>query len=451
MSFLVAAVDDHARAIASHEPDRKGGAVIDEFRYRDGILHAEEVSLLDVATATGTPFYLYSSRMFTAGLDAFHAALRGFDHLVCFSVKANSNVAILRLLGNHGAGMDVVSGGEYLRAKAAGIPGDRIVFSGVGKTREEMALAIEGGIRHFNVESEPELRQLSEVATSLGTVVPIAVRINPDVDPGTHEKISTGKSGDKFGIPMLRVRDAYAEAGRLPGVSVVGIDVHIGSQITDLAPFGRVFDLLAELTRTLRSDGHDIRRLDVGGGLGINYRTGDSPVPSPADYGALLSDRLGDLDVEIDVEPGRFIAGNAGIMVSSVLYRKAGGDRNILILDSAMNDLLRPAMYGAYHRIEPVAEPAGDQTTGIFDIVGPICESGDTFARLRELPDLGAGDLVAFRSAGAYGAVMASGYNTRPLIPEILVNGDEFSVIRERVSVEEQINRDIVPQWLTES
>ena len=255
MSFLVAAVDDHARATASHEPDRKGGAVIDEFRYRDGILHAEEVSLLDVATATGTPFYLYSSRMFTAGLDAFHAALRGFDHLVCFSVKANSNVAILRLLGNHGAGMDVVSGGEYLRAKAAGIPGDRIVFSGVGKTREEMALAIEGGIRHFNVESEPELRQLSEVATSLGAVVPIAIRINPDVDPGTHEKISTGKSGDKFGIPMLRVRDAYAEAGRLPGVSVVGIDVHIGSQITDLAPFGRVFDLLAELTRTLRSDG----------------------------------------------------------------------------------------------------------------------------------------------------------------------------------------------------
>lgn len=425
--------------------------MIDEFQYRDGILHAESVPMPEIANAVGTPFYVYSSRMFAANLEAFQSALSGIDHLVCYSVKANSNVAVLRLLGNLGAGMDVVSGGEYMRARAAGIPGDRIVFSGVGKTRDEMSAALKGGIRHFNVESEPELRLLSEVAESAGTEAPVAIRINPDVDPGTHEKISTGKSGDKFGIPVPRVRDAYREAGQLPGIRVVGVDVHIGSQVMDLAPFRRVFRLLAEMTQVLRDDGHDIRRIDVGGGLGINYHPAEDPAPSPGDYCALLSDTLGHLGAEVDVEPGRFIAGNAGLMVSSVLFRKAGEVRDILVLDSAMNDLLRPAMYGAYHRIEPVVAPTGDALREAVDVVGPICESGDTFARARELPQLSGGDLLAFRSAGAYGAVMASGYNTRPLIPEVLVNGDRFSVIRSRVPVEDLVKRDIVPEWLTAS
>ena len=428
-----------------------GAGVIDEFQYRDGILNAESVPIAEIANAIGTPFYVYSSRMFAANLEAFQSALSGIDHLVCYSVKANSNVAVLRLLGNLGAGMDVVSGGEYMRAKAAGIPGDRIVFSGVGKTRNEMSAALKGGIRHFNVESEPELRLLSEVAESVGTEAPIAIRINPDVDPGTHEKISTGKSGDKFGIPVPRVRDAYREAGRLPGIRVVGVDVHIGSQVMDLAPFRRVFRLLAEMTQVLRADGHDIRRIDVGGGLGINYHPAEDPAPSPGDYCALLADTLGHLGAEVDVEPGRFIAGNAGLMVSSILFRKAGEVRDILVLDSAMNDLLRPAMYGAYHRIEPVVAPAGDVLRESVDVVGPICESGDTFARARELPQLSGGDLLAFRSAGAYGAVMASGYNTRPLIPEVLVNGGRFSVIRSRVPVEDLVKRDIVPEWLTTS
>ena len=428
-----------------------GVGVIDEFQYRDGILHAEDVPIPEIAKAVGTPFYLYSSRMFAANLGAFQSALSGIDHLVCYSVKANSNVAVLRLLGNLGAGMDVVSGGEYVRARAAGIPGDRIVFSGVGKTRDEMAAALRGGIRHFNVESEPELRLLSEVAESLGTVAPIAIRINPDVDPGTHEKISTGKSGDKFGIPVSRVRDAYREAGHLPGIRVVGIDVHIGSQVMDLAPFRRVFRLLADLTRVLRDDGHEIRRIDAGGGLGINYRPSEDAAPSPAEYCALLADTLGHLGVEVDVEPGRFISGNAGVMVSSVLYRKTGEARDILVLDSAMNDLLRPAMYGAHHEIEPVIAPAENARTSAVDIVGPICESGDTFARGRELPQLSDGDLLVFRSTGAYGAVMASGYNSRPLIPEVLVNGEGFFVIRARIPVEDSINRDIVPEWLTAS
>ncbi len=423
---------------------------MDHFRYRSGRLHAEEVPVAAIAAAVGTPFYVYSSATLARHLEVFQDGLRGLDHLVCYAVKANSNVAVLRLLGGLGAGMDVVSGGEYARVRAAGVSGDRVVFSGVGKTGEEMRTALENGVRQFNVESEPELRLLSSVAQSVGRAAPIAIRVNPDVDPGTHEKISTGRSDNKFGVPLERVRDVYAEAAHLPGIEVVGIDVHIGSQIAELAPYERVFALLCELTGVLRGDGHDIRRLDVGGGLAIPYDSAREPPPAPAEYCALLRRSLGHLDVEIDVEPGRLIAGNAGLLIAAVLYRKSGADREFLVLDSAMNDLLRPAMYSAHHEIVPVVEPTAHAARSPVDIVGPVCETGDTFARQRTMPPLAPGDLVAFRSAGAYGAVMSSEYNTRPLVPEVLVSGDRFAVIRRRPELAEIINRDIVPSWLGE-
>ena len=355
---------------------------------------------------------------------------------------------MLKTLGNLGAGMDVVSGGEYLRAKAAGVPGDRIVFSGVGKTRDEMRLALTGGIRQFNVESEPELRALSEVATSLGVTAPITIRVNPDVDAKTHEKIATGKKENKFGIPIARASDVYAEAARLPGLQVIGIDVHIGSQLTELEPFEQAYLKVADLTRRLRSEGHAITRLDLGGGLGIPYERSNSAPPLPTDYGALIKRTVGDLGCEIEIEPGRLISGNAGVLVSKVIYVKNGEGRDFLILDAAMNDLVRPSMYGAHHDIVPVAEPPVASPTQEFDVVGPVCETGDTFAKGRDLPLLAEGDLVAFRSAGAYGAVMASEYNTRPLIPEVLVHGDHFAVIRARPSFDEILNRDTIPQWL---
>ncbi|MDE2792704.1 MAG: diaminopimelate decarboxylase [Paracoccaceae bacterium] len=420
-----------------------------DFLYHSGILRAEEVPIPDIVATVGTPVYVYSSAALTRNLKTLQSALSGLDHRVCYSVKANSNVAVLRLLGDLGAGMDVVSAGEYARARAAGVSGDRIVFSGVGKTPQEMEIALRGGIRQFNVESEPELLQLDAVARSLETVAPVAFRVNPDIDPETHEKISTGKAEDKFGIPCARLREVSREAAGLSGISVVGIDVHIGSQVMALAPFEAAFRILADLTRTLRGDGHDIRRLDVGGGLGIAYRPSDPPPPSPKAYGDLIRRHLGDLGVEIDVEPGRAIAGDAGVMVSSVVYRKSGADRDFLILDGAMNDLLRPAMYGAYHPIMPVREPAPEDAYGPVDVVGPVCETGDAFARRRTLPPVEAGDQVAFGSAGAYGAVMASEYNSRPLVPEVLVSGRRFSVIRPRAEVEEMILRDIVPEWLT--
>ena len=367
------------------------------------------------------------------------------DHLVCYAVKAASNQAILRTLADLGAGMDVVSGGEYARARAAGVPGERIVFSGVGKTRDEMRLALEGGIRQVNVESEPELRALSEVAESVGVSVPITVRVNPDVDAKTHAKIATGKSENKFGIPIARARAVYAEAAALPGIEVVGIDVHIGSQLTDLEPFRLAYRKVAELTAILRADGHDIRRLDLGGGLGIPYTRSNEAPPLPLEYGAMIREELGHLGCEIEIEPGRLIVGNAGILVSQVVYVKEGEGRDFLILDAAMNDLIRPAMYDAHHDIVPVIEPAPGVAQAPHDVVGPVCESGDTFARARMLPPLAEGDLVAFRSAGAYGAVMASEYNTRPLIPEVLVNGRDFAVIRARPTFDEMINRDTIP------
>ncbi len=421
---------------------------MDHFLYRDGALHAEDVPVAEIAAAVGTPFYVYSSATLLRHFRLFDEALDGMEHLVCFAMKSNSNQAVLKLLGDAGAGMDVVSGGEYLRAKAAGVSGDKIVFSGVGKTADEMRLALTGGVRQFNVESEPEMRRLSEVATSLGMVAPITVRVNPDVDAKTHEKISTGKKGDKFGIPIDRASEVYAFAASLPGLKVVGIDVHIGSQLTQLEPFELAYEKVKDLTIQLRAEGHEIIRLDLGGGLGIPYERSNEAPPLPRDYGAMVKRVLGDLDVEIEIEPGRLISGNAGIMVSKVIYLKEGADRQFLIIDGAMNDLVRPAMYGAYHDIIPVNErPAGAQSA-TYDIVGPICESGDTFAKGRSMAAVAQDELIAFRSAGAYGAVMSSEYNSRPLIPEVLVQGDQFAVIRQRPTFDEMINRDTIPEWL---
>ena len=421
---------------------------MDHFLYRNGILHAEGVAIPDIAATVGTPFYCYSTATLTRHYRLFEEALSPLPHLVCFAIKSLSNVAVLRHLGSLGAGMDVVSGGEYRRALAAGVPGHRIVFSGVGKTREEMRLALTGGIRQFNVESEPELRALSEVAVSLGVVAPITIRVNPDVDARTHEKIATGKKENKFGIPIDRAPAVYAEAARLPGIRVVGIDVHIGSQLTELEPFEQAYLKVADLTRQLRAEGHRIERLDLGGGLGIPYTRSNEAPPLPLDYGALIKRTVGDLGCEIEIEPGRLISGNAGILVSSVIYVKEGEGRDFLILDAAMNDLVRPSMYGAHHDIVPVIEPAPGSAHPPVDVVGPVCETGDTFAKGRHLPTLAEGDLVAFRSAGAYGAVMASEYNTRPLVPEVLVKDDHFAVIRARPTFDEILARDTIPEWL---
>ena len=401
----------------------------------------------DIAKSVGTPFYCYSSATLTRHYQLFKEALDPLPNLVCYAVKANSNVAVLKVLGDLGAGMDVVSLGEYLRAKAAGVPGSRIVFSGVGKTPDEMRAALAGGIRQFNVESEPELEALSAVAAAMGLQAPIALRVNPDVDARTHEKISTGRKTDKFGVPIAQARALYARAAALPGLRVVGIDMHIGSQLTDLQPFEAAYEKMADLTRALRADGHVITRLDLGGGLGIPYTRSNEAPPLPLDYGAMVKRVLRDLGCEIEIEPGRLIAGNAGVLVSQVIYRKLTDAREFLIVDAAMNDLVRPAMYAAHHDIIPLVEAPAGAPQAPVDIVGPICESGDTFAKQRDLPLLEAGDLIAFRSAGAYGAVMSSEYNSRLLVPEVLVNGDQFAVIRRRPTYDEMIARDTIPDW----
>ncbi|WP_134724439.1 diaminopimelate decarboxylase [Paracoccus luteus] len=421
---------------------------MDHFNYAGGVLHAEDVPLPEIAGRIGTPVYVYSAATLTRHFNLFRQALAWTDHLVCFAVKANSNLAVLRLLGDLGAGMDVVSGGEYCRARAAGVPGERIVFSGVGKTRDEMQSVISGGIRQFNVESEAELMALSAVAAAMGAVVPITVRVNPDVDAMTHAKIATGKSENKFGIPIARAREVYALAATLPGLRVVGIDMHIGSQLTDLEPYRAAYAKLAVLARALRADGHDIARLDLGGGLGIPYRRDNAAPPLPMEYGQVVRETVGDLGCEIQIEPGRNIAGNAGVLLASVIYLKQGEGRDFLILDAAMNDLIRPAMYDAHHDIIPVRQPVVGAAVSPVDVVGPVCETGDTFARGAQLPALGQGDLVAFRSAGAYGAVMASEYNTRPLVPEVLVSGDRWALIRARPTIEEMLARDSIPAWL---
>ena len=419
---------------------------MDHFNYRNGQLYAEDVSVAEIAESVGTPFYVYSTATLVRHFQLFDDALDGMDHCICYAMKAASNQAILKTLGNLGAGMDVVSGGEYRRAISAGIPPEKVVFSGVGKTLEEITLALQNGIRQFNVESDSELEQISSIASSMNKIAPIAIRINPDVDAQTHEKIATGKAENKFGIPLSRAREVYSKASQMPGISIAGIDLHIGSQLTDLEPFKKAYQKLADLTQVLREDGHKIKRLDLGGGLGIPYEKNQSAPPLPVEYGKMVKKVLGHLDCEIEIEPGRLIVGNAGILVSSVLGVKNGGNRNFLILDAAMNDLIRPAMYDAYHDIIPVKQPGSPET--IYDVVGPVCETGDTFAKKRIMPEVSENDLVAFRSAGAYGAVMSSEYNTRPLIPEVMVNKNEFSIIRRRPSYEEIIDRDIIPDWL---
>ncbi len=421
---------------------------MDYFLYRNGSLYAEDVAVADIAAAVGTPFYVYSTATLLRHFKLFDDALADMDHLICYAMKAASNQAIIKTLAQAGAGMDVVSGGEYARAKAAGVSTDRIVFSGVGKTVDEITTALKGGIRQFNVESEPEMVVLNRVAGEMGVIAPITVRVNPDVDAKTHAKIATGMSENKFGIPISRARKVYETAGAMPHLDVIGIDVHIGSQLTDLAPFELAYQKVAELAEQLRFDGHDIRRLDLGGGLGIPYVQSNEAPPLPADYGKLIERTVGHLGCEIEIEPGRLIAGNAGLMVSEIIYVKSGEDRDFIILDGAMNDLIRPAMYEAYHEIIPVIEPVAGAEQALFDVVGPVCETGDTFAKERMMPLVNAGDLIAFRSAGAYGAVMSSEYNTRPLIPEVLVNGDQYAVIRARPTFDEMINRDTIPTWL---
>ncbi len=421
---------------------------MDHFNYIGGRLHAEEVPLERIVEAVGTPFYVYSTATMERHYRVFDEALAGTDHLIAYALKANSNQAVIATLARLGAGADVVSGGETAKALAAGVPPDRIVFSGVGKTADEMRYGLETGIRQFNVESEPELEVLNTVACTMGKVAQVTIRVNPDVDAKTHAKIATGKAENKFGVPILRAPEVYARAAALIGIEIVGIDVHIGSQLTDLAPYAEAFIKVAELTVALRADGHDIRRLDLGGGLGIPYQRSNEAPPLPFDYGALIKRTVGHLGCEIAIEPGRLIVGNAGLLVSSVIYRKHGEGRDFLIIDAAMNDLIRPAMYDAWHDIVPVIEPGPDTPVGPIDVVGPVCETGDTFARGRELSHMTAGDLLAFRSAGAYGAVMSSEYNTRPLVPEVLVNGNQFAVIRKRPTYAEMLARDTLPGWL---
>jgi diaminopimelate decarboxylase len=418
------------------------------FDYRDGVLHAEGVKLSTLATEVGTPFYCYSTATLERHYRVFSDAFAGLDALVCYAMKANSNQAVLRTLAKLGAGADVVSGGELRRALAAGFPVNRIVFSGVGKTDDELRAALEAGIFCLNVESEPELARLSAVATSLGREATISVRVNPDVDAKTHAKIATGKSENKFGIPISRAREVYARAARLPGIRVSGVDMHIGSQITELQPFGDAFTLLAEFVQTLRADGHAIHHLDVGGGLGIPYFAATSPPPDPAAYAEVVKRALGGLGCKLLFEPGRLIVGNAGILVSRVIDVKHGDAKTFVIIDAAMNDLIRPTLYEAHHDILPVTAPPNDARTIVADVVGPVCETGDYLALDRAMPEPKAGDLLAIMTAGAYGAVQAGTYNTRALVPEVLVRGDAHAVVRPRVEVDQLIAMDRLPPWL---
>ena len=418
------------------------------FSYQGGVLHAEDVALPAIAAAVGTPFYCYSTATLTRHFKVFSNAFADVPALVCYAMKANSNLAVLRVLARLGAGMDVVSEGELRRARAAGVPASRIMFSGVGKLAREIDYALEEDILCFNVESEPELALLSRLAAAKGRTARISLRINPDVDAKTHKKISTGKSENKFGIPIARAREVYALAARLPGIAVTGVDMHIGSQITALEPYDASIERLVALVRELRADGHAIDHIDLGGGLGIPYRDDNEPPPHPDDYAAVVKRYTGDLGAKLIFEPGRLIAGNAGILVCEVAYVKEGEGKTFVIVDAAMNDLIRPTLYEAYHAIWPVKEraPGGKMITA--DVVGPVCETGDYLALDRDIPAVAAGDLIAIMSAGAYGAVQAGTYNTRPLVPEVLVDGDRFHVIRPRPSYEELLGLDSMPEWL---
>ncbi len=418
------------------------------FDYQNGEMFAENVPLSRIAAEVGTPVYVYSTATFTRHYNVFADSFADTKSLIAYSVKANSNIAVLATLAQLGAGADVVSVGELKRALMAGISADRIVFSGVGKTRAEMRAALEVGIRVFNVESLAELRVLNEVAADTGKTAPVAFRVNPDVTAGGHAKISTGKKENKFGIAWSQAESAYAEAAALPGIEIVGVDVHIGSQISDLAPFEAAIVKVAGLIKRLRAAGHTISSFDIGGGLGIPYGNNAAVPPPPSEYAALVKRLTADLNVEMIFEPGRMIAGNSGVLLSEVLYVKRGEDRDFLIIDAAMNDLLRPALYDAYHEIEAVQQPDLDKME-TYDVVGPICESGDTFTKGREMPALESGDLIVLHSAGAYGAAQASQYNTRPLVPEVLVNGSDYSVIRARPTVEDILKTESLPNWLT--
>jgi diaminopimelate decarboxylase len=416
------------------------------FAYRDGVLHAEDVNLKILAEEVGTPFYCYSTATLTRHYRVMSEAFKGTDHMLCYAMKANSNQAVIKTLTDLGAGMDVVSEGELRRALAAGVAARKIVFSGVGKTAREMALALKEGIACFNIESEPELELLSSVAQRTGQRAKVSIRVNPDVDAKTHHKITTGRAENKFGVSFARAPEVYARAASLSALDVAGIDMHIGSQITEIEPFEQAFKLMAELARDLKANGHNIRHLDLGGGLGVPYRGTNDVPPHPDEYAAMVKRTLGHLGLKYVLEPGRMIAGNAGIMVSRVIYVKDGVEKHFVIQDAAMNDLVRPTLYDAWHDIIPVAEPQGIATMDA-DIVGPVCESGDYLAKSRRLPRLVQGDLLATMTAGAYGAVQSGTYNTRPLVAEILVNGSQWAVVRPRQTHEELIGLDRLADW----
>jgi len=418
------------------------------FAYRAGVLHAEDVNLSDLASAVGTPFYCYSTATLERHYRVFAEAFAGTDALVCYSIKANSNLGVLATLARAGAGMDVVSEGELRRALAVNVAPEKIVFSGVGKTREEMAFALDKGIFAFNVESEPELRLLSEVASSKGLSARVALRVNPDVDAKTHHKIATGKAENKFGVPFARALELYRLASEIPGIDATGVHMHIGSQITDLNPFKNAFALLAELVGTLRAEGFKIEFANLGGGLGVPYRSDEESPPLPSDYASLVKQAVGGLGLKLLFEPGRMIAANAGILVSRVLYVKQENGKTFTIVDAAMNDLIRPTLYEAYHEIWPVNEPAAKTNARVTDVVGPVCETGDYLALSRALPELQAGDLVALMTVGAYGAVLASQYNSRLLVPEVMVHGARSAVTRPRPTYDDLLAAERLPDWV---
>ena len=417
------------------------------FVYRSGALYAEDVSVMDLAETVGTPFYCYSARTLRTAYTDFASAFHGLDATVCYAVKANSNQAVIAQFAALGAGADVVSEGELRRALAAGVPADKIVFSGIGKTRTEMDAAVRADCGQFNIESEPELAALSDVASALGKTATIVLRVNPDVDANTHHKISTGRAGDKFGIELDRIREVYAVATQMPGLKPSGLAVHIGSQLTRLDPFRDAFERIADLVRSLRADGLAVDRVDLGGGLGIVYQ--DEIPPKPMDYAEIVRAVFGNMNVALTFEPGRCLTGEAGILVTRVIYVKDSGGRRFVVVDAAMNDLIRPTLYEAWHEIDPVGQPEDNSGLVPVDIVGPVCETGDVFAVQRDMPPLAAGDLLALRSTGAYGAVMSSTYNSRLLIPETMVNGAKHAVIRPRPDYDTLIGQDVVPNWVT--
>jgi diaminopimelate decarboxylase len=418
------------------------------FAYRNGVLHAEAVNLVDLAQAVGTPFYCYSTATLARHYKVFADAFADVPALVCYSLKANSNQAVVKTLAALGAGADVVSEGELKRARAAGIPPDKIMFSGIGKTARELAAAVDERVLCVNVESEAELELLSSIAADKGREVCISVRVNPDVDARTHAKIATGKAENKFGIPISRARDVYARAAKLPGLKVTGVDMHIGSQITELEPFDDAFALLSDFVRALRADGHAISHVDLGGGLGIPYREDNEPPPHPEAYASIVKRATRDLGCTLIFEPGRLIVGNAGILVTRVLYLKRGEAKTFVIVDAGMNDLIRPTLYEAHHDIRPVREPRAGARRVVADVVGPVCESGDFLALDRDMPEPQPSDLLAVMSAGAYGAVLAGTYNTRPLVAEVLVREGEWALVRPRLEVAELIALDRLPPWL---